>query len=68
MGTKIGAAWHKFSNNGTEYIQISINKEMFPLTITDKQKLIMFAVPKDKQKENSPQYELILEVFKEKAD
>lgn len=69
MGTKIGAGWHKFSENGAEYIQISINKELNPLIITDEQTITLFAIPKDKKKsENSPTYDVVLDKRIKKAD
>lgn len=62
MGTTIGSAWHKFSDGGTEYISIAINKELLPLIITDEQTLTMFAVAdKDKKSENAPNYKLVID-------
>ena len=57
--TNIGVAWYKISEGGQEYISMSINPELLPLTITEKHSLVMFPIAEDR-KETSPTHRLVL--------
>lgn len=68
MSTKIGAGWYKFSDNGAEYVNLSINKELLPLTITEEHSLILFAeTDKDKKNELAPTHRLVLDKKQKKG-
>lgn len=61
--TTIGCAWYKVAENGQEYCPLAVNKELLPLTITDKHSLCLFPVAEeDRKSENSPNYRLVLSI------
>lgn len=61
--TTIGCAWYKVAENGQEYYPIAVNKELLPLTITDRHSLCLFPVAEeDRKSENSPNYRLVLSI------
>lgn len=59
--TTIGCGWKKESENIKEYIPIAINKELLPLTITEKHSIVLFPVAEeDRKNEESPHYRAVL--------
>ena len=58
--TNIGVAWYKVSEGGQEYISMSINPELLPLTITEKHSLVMFPINETDKKETSPTHRIVL--------
>lgn len=66
--TTIGCAWYKVSEGGKEYMPLAINKEILPLTLTEKHALVLFPVAEEDRKgEDSPHYRLVLSL-KQKAE
>ena len=56
---KIGAGWLKTKEDGTQFISLKIDEELLPLTITEKQSLILFERQAGEiTSENSPHYTL----------
>ena len=61
MTTTIGAAWWKFKEDGTQYLSISVNKELLPLAIREGKLLTLWEIPEsERKKEKSPHYRLVL--------
>ena len=65
--TTIGCAWFKMSEKGNEYYPIAVNKELLPLTITEKHSLTLFPVSEeDRKSKESPNFRLVLSTREKK--
>lgn len=65
--TTIGCAWYKMSENGKEYYPIAVNKELFPLQLTEQHSLVLFPVAEeDRKSAESPNFRLVLSLKKKK--
>ena len=45
--TKIGAGWIKHTDNGKQYISLTLDKEILPFAVTENRKIILW-VEKEK--------------------
>lgn len=62
---KIGSAWHNFTQEGKEYISITLNNDALPLVITPDKSITLWANEKtDKTTEKSPQYSVSISEYK----
>ena len=67
--TNIGAGWYKVSENGQEYMTISINQELLPLMITEKHSLVIFPIAdEDRRSEDFPTHRVVLSLKKQKEE
>lgn len=59
--TTIGCAWYKVADSGYEYYPMAFNKELLPLTITEKHSLCLFPVAEeDRKSEESPNFRVVM--------
>lgn len=59
--TAIGAAWWKFTENGKQYLSVSIDSELLPFAIREGKSLTLWEIPENERKsDKSPHYRLLL--------
>jgi len=64
---KIGSAWHKYTDEGKEYISVALNKDALPLIITPDKSITLWANDvTEKTTEKSPQYSVSISEYKPK--
>lgn len=65
---RIGAAWHKFTDEGKGYISIALDEACLPLTIDETKNISLWEIPEaDRKTENSPNYSVSLNKNKQEA-
>ena len=65
--TTIGAGWKKQDKNGKPFISLSIDKELYPLTIDENKRLSIFPIA-EKQSDKSPDFRIVLFTPEEKEE